>query len=87
MTANAAIAERRLAKLGIALPEPPTPLGAYVESTDAGNLLFLSGILPIVDGELDEALRCRQGRAHCLGMSPQEYVPVRSSVSSHPPIG
>lgn len=52
MTTNAATAESRLAKLGIALPTPPTPLGAYVESTDTGNLLFLSGILPIVDGKL-----------------------------------
>ena len=32
----------RLGELGIVLPEPPTPLGAYVESSDVGNLLFLS---------------------------------------------
>ena len=31
---------------------PPTPLGAYVESSDAGNLLFLSGTLPVVNGKL-----------------------------------
>jgi enamine deaminase RidA (YjgF/YER057c/UK114 family) len=41
-----------LAKLGIKLPTPPTPLGAYVESSDTGNLLFLSGMLPVVDGKL-----------------------------------
>ncbi len=52
MTTNTATAEGRLAELGILLPAPPTPLGAYVESTDTGNLLFLSGILPIVDGKL-----------------------------------
>ena len=28
----------RLNELGIALPAPPTPLGAYVESLDVGNL-------------------------------------------------
>jgi enamine deaminase RidA (YjgF/YER057c/UK114 family) len=27
-------------------------LGAYVESSDAGNLLFLSGMLPVVDRKL-----------------------------------
>jgi enamine deaminase RidA (YjgF/YER057c/UK114 family) len=27
-------------------------LGAYVESSDAGNLLFLSGTLPVVNGKL-----------------------------------
>jgi enamine deaminase RidA (YjgF/YER057c/UK114 family) len=42
----------RLSELGIVLPAPPAPLGAYVESSETGNLLFLSGILPIVDGKL-----------------------------------
>jgi enamine deaminase RidA (YjgF/YER057c/UK114 family) len=39
----------RLRELGIVLPVPPTPLGAYVESSDAGYLLFLSGMLPVVN--------------------------------------
>jgi len=42
----------RLGELGVALPAPPTPLGAYVESSDAGALLFLSGTLPVVNGKL-----------------------------------
>ena len=42
----------RLAKLGIELPDPPTPLGAYVESSDVGHLLFLTGTLPVVNGKL-----------------------------------
>lgn len=42
----------RLSELGIVLPAAPTPLGAYVESSDAGNLLFLSGILPVVNRKL-----------------------------------
>ncbi len=42
----------RLDKLGIVLPAPPTPLGAYVESSDIGNLLFLTGMLPVVNGKL-----------------------------------
>src|SRR5215470_1515246 len=42
----------RVRELGLVLPAPPTPLGAYVESSDAGNLLFLSGILPVVNGKL-----------------------------------
>jgi enamine deaminase RidA (YjgF/YER057c/UK114 family) len=43
-------AERRLKELGINLPHPPTPLGAYVEAVQAGNLLFLSGTLPVEGG-------------------------------------
>jgi len=37
----------RLSKLGIVLPAPPTPLGAYIEASLTGSLLFLSGMLPI----------------------------------------
>jgi enamine deaminase RidA (YjgF/YER057c/UK114 family) len=39
-------AEERLATLGIELPEPPTPFGAYVPAVQSGALLFLSGMLP-----------------------------------------
>src|SRR5215468_3980908 len=42
----------RLSELRIMLPAPPTPLGTYVESSDTGNLLFLSGTLPVVNGRL-----------------------------------
>jgi enamine deaminase RidA (YjgF/YER057c/UK114 family) len=43
----------RLTELGIVLPSPPTPLGAYVESSEAGSLLFLSGTLPVVNRKLE----------------------------------
>jgi enamine deaminase RidA (YjgF/YER057c/UK114 family) len=43
-------AERRLKELGISLPRPPAPLGAYVEAVQTGNLLFLSGTLPVEGG-------------------------------------
>ena len=46
-----ASAERRLQDLGITIPKPPHPLGAYVEAVQTGNLLFLSGTLPIKDGK------------------------------------
>ena len=41
-----ASAEQRLKELGIKLPTPPAPFGAYVEAVQTGNLLFLSGMLP-----------------------------------------
>src|SRR6202000_3229881 len=50
--AHAAMAERRLRNLGISLPNAPHPLGAYVESVQSGNLLFLSGMLPVKGGKL-----------------------------------
>ena len=44
-------AEQRLQELGIELPRAPQPLGAYVEAVRTGNLLFLSGTLPIEAGQ------------------------------------
>ncbi len=41
-----ASAEQRLKELGITLPVPPEPFGAYVEAVQTGDLLFLSGMLP-----------------------------------------
>ena len=43
-------AEGRLRDLGIGLPHPPAPLGAYVEALQTGRLLFLSGTLPLEGG-------------------------------------
>jgi enamine deaminase RidA (YjgF/YER057c/UK114 family) len=45
MPTNSTTAEDRLAKLGIHLPDAPTPFGAYVPAVQTGNLLFLSGML------------------------------------------
>src|SRR5712672_622811 len=45
-SSESASAEQRLQELGIELPAPPEPFGAYVEAVQTGNLLFLSGMLP-----------------------------------------
>jgi enamine deaminase RidA (YjgF/YER057c/UK114 family) len=42
-------ADRRLQDLGIQLPAAPTPFGTYVETLQTGNLLFFTGMLPVVD--------------------------------------
>ena len=42
----------RLRELGLVLPTPPTPLGAYIEASQIGSLLFISGTLPLVDSKL-----------------------------------
>jgi enamine deaminase RidA (YjgF/YER057c/UK114 family) len=58
----------RLGVMGIMLPAPPTPLGSYVEASDIGNLLFLSGTLPVVNrklaiaGRLGENLSVKEGQ-------------------------
>ena len=45
-------AEQRLRELGIQLPAPPQPFGAYAEAVQVGQLLFLSGMLPTVGREV-----------------------------------
>ena len=61
-------AESRLKDLGIQLPPAPTPFGPYVEALRTGNLLFLSGMLPVVDpkpkyvGRLGKELDTEAGR-------------------------
>ena len=58
----------RLNDLGIVLPAAPTPLGAYVKACDTGNLLFISGTLPVVNrklaisGRLGENLSVKDGQ-------------------------
>ena len=44
--------EEKIESLGIKLPTPPTPAGSYVAVVKTGNLLFISGQIPMVDGKL-----------------------------------
>ncbi len=44
--------EEKIAELGLSLPTPPKPAGAYVPAVRSGNLLFLSGTLPSINGNL-----------------------------------
>ena len=47
--------EETLAKLGYALPTPTKPVAAYVPTARTGNLVFVAGQLPFVDGKLPKA--------------------------------
>src|SRR5689334_7701149 len=73
-------AEARLQQLGITMNPPATPLGAYVPTVRAGNLVFVSGTLPMKDGKplhtgkvgaevtIDQARECaRQAMVNALG--------------------
>ncbi|MFS2179809.1 RidA family protein [Rhizobium pisi] len=66
--AQAAGAEQRLQDLGITLPPPPTPFGAYVEAVRSGKLVYFSGMLPVVGhepryiGRVGGALTSEDGR-------------------------
>ncbi len=46
------IIEEKLSELGIELAKEVPALGSYVPATVSGNLIFISGQLPVKDGEL-----------------------------------
>jgi len=74
---NITTAEDRLAKLGLHLPDAPTPFGAYVPAVQTGNLLFLSGMLatsghsPTMVGIVGKDLDVKAGReaAHTAALN------------------
>jgi enamine deaminase RidA (YjgF/YER057c/UK114 family) len=45
-------AESRLAQLGITLPPAPAPVAAYIPFRRSGNLLYISGQIPMREGKL-----------------------------------
>lgn len=54
-------------ELGYSLPEPPKPVASYVPSVRVGKLLFVSGVLPLVNdrplytGKLGREVTLEQG--------------------------
>ena len=53
--------QQRLAALGIILPPAPKPIGVYVPAVRTGNLVFLSGQLPMLAGTLPDEYRGKLG--------------------------
>lgn len=51
-------AEQRLAELGIQLPPVPAPAGLYAPCVRAGQLLFVSGQVPLKDGSIIRHGKC-----------------------------
>ena len=44
--------EEKIKSLEITLPNPPTPAGSYIPAVKTGNLLFISGQIPMEDGKV-----------------------------------
>ena len=64
-------AEQRLQEIGVSIPDAPTPAANYLPFTRTGNLVFVSGQVPFVDGKLsvtgtvgiDASIEDAQGQA------------------------
>lgn len=44
--------EAKLNQLGIVLPTPPKPAGSYIPVVQTGNLVFVSGQIPLIQGKV-----------------------------------
>lgn len=47
-------ATERLAALGVTLPQPAAAIAAYVPCVRTGNLVFISGQLPLAEGKVSQ---------------------------------
>jgi enamine deaminase RidA (YjgF/YER057c/UK114 family) len=81
-------AEARLRELGVELPAPPRPLGAYVPLVVAGDLAFLSGMVPVVEGvprfvgQLGRGLGVDEGREAARLATRNALAIVRAELGS-----
>ena len=46
------MSEEKLKELGIELPKAPVPAGNYIPAVKTGNLLFISGQIPLENGKV-----------------------------------
>jgi enamine deaminase RidA (YjgF/YER057c/UK114 family) len=46
--------QQTLARLGLELPATPRPVGSYVPACQAGDLIFVSGVLPVRNGKIEQ---------------------------------
>lgn len=81
-------AESRVRELGLTLPPPPSPLGAYRLAVQSGNLLFLSGILPtrgheaLLVGRLGKELDVAQARSAAHAAALNALAAVKQQLGS-----
>ena len=78
--------EKRLQAAGISLPEAPKPVAAYVPVVKVGNLVFVSGQIPLREGALIATgpvpsavspAEPQRGRLQCPSTHQRLPLPVR----------
>ncbi|MGB5952993.1 MAG: RidA family protein [Ornithinimicrobium sp.] len=56
--------EQRLSEAGYAVPDVAAPAGAYVPALRVGDLIYTSGQLPLVEGQLPITGKVGEGAGH-----------------------
>jgi len=44
--------EEKIKSIGIKIPIPPNPAGSYIPIVKSGNLIYVSGQIPMIDGKV-----------------------------------
>ncbi len=44
--------EEKIKTIGIKIPIPPNPAGSYIPIVKSGNLMYVSGQIPMIDGKV-----------------------------------
>ena len=44
--------EEKIKSIGIKIPIPPDPAGSYIPIVKSGNLMYVSGQIPMIDGKV-----------------------------------
>ncbi len=78
---------QRLAELGLTLPVAAAPVAAYVPTVQAGNMLYVSGQLPFIDGALvtgkiADAADSAQGQAAAKACALMILAQVEKAIGS-----
>ena len=77
--------DQRLAALGLVLPEVPTPVANYVPFVRTGDLVVVSGQLPMQDGKPAAKIRLQPDFTVSAGPGSQWNDVCRTSFR-HPPV-
>ena len=77
----------RLRAANFTLPAPPQPLGAYAPATEANNLLYLSGMLPLRGGAPVLTGRLGAELEPCQGFAAAQLAVLNALAVVHAQVG
>lgn len=79
--------EEKLKELGLRLPPAPSPAGNYIPAVRAGNLIFMAGTLPILDGQVTHLGKVGEERTVEEGYEAAKVCALNSLASLHAAAG
>lgn len=79
--------DKKLAELGITLPEPAAPVASYVATVEAGGFLYTSGQLPFIasklmTGKVGDTRTLEEGQAAARACSVMILAQIKAALGS-----